>query len=137
MPEVIRRGISVDDLCDDDDYDLNEAENTQLIVPASAPQARSFVGHADGGAFEEMKKHNGSYDQNTSFNRRNQMKWIWGVTCQQHAAIGATKLRISIQDVHLLFQIVAFSSDLITSESVCKLKEIHDDIEEREQFKRH
>ena len=41
-------------------------------------------------------------------------------------------MRISIQDVHLLFQIVAFSSDMITAESVSKLKEIHDNIEERE-----
>ena len=59
-------------------------------------------------------------------------KWIWGVTCASHAHIGVTKLRISIQDVHLIFQIIAFSSDQMTSESVNKLKEIHDDIEERE-----
>jgi hypothetical protein len=60
-------------------------------------------------------------------------KYIWGVTSASHAAIiGITKLRISIQDIHLLFQIVANAADSITDEYVIKLKEIHDNIEERE-----
>ena len=64
------------------------------------------------------------------------MNWVWGVTSESYAHIGITKLRISIQDVHLLFQIVTFASDQITSESVNKLKEIHDDIEERENVRK-
>lgn len=52
--------------------------------------------------------------------------------CLQDAFITDTILRISIQDVHLLYKLIAFSSDLIASESINKLKEIHEDIEERE-----
>lgn len=71
-------------------------------------------------------------DRHTSYQHQNRRKWVWGVECKQDAIISTTKLRISIQDVHLLYRIVAYSGDMITNESVNKLKEIHDNIEERE-----
>ena len=58
--------------------------------------------------------------------------YIWGVSSETKAFIGRLKIRLSIKDVHLLFQIVAYAGDSITNESVNKLKEIHDNIEERE-----
>lgn len=58
--------------------------------------------------------------------------YIWGVSSETKAFIGHLKIRLSIKDVHLLFQIVAYAGDSITNESVSKLKEIHDNIEERE-----
>ena len=52
---------------------------------------------------------------------RDMRQWKWGVNQNVLGQIGSTKIKVSLQDMHLVLQICSFATDSIMSDGVAKL----------------
>ena len=77
---------------DSDDEEKGRLKSTQLIAELDQ-RPIAIVGSGVGGS--ELKLN--------SNRETNKEKWKWGVNMYSSNFIGATKMKISIQDVHLIF----------------------------------
>ena len=53
----------------------------------------------------------------------------WGVKIETEVTLGRVQLELSIMDLHLIMQVVAFMSDLMVQETVKRLQDIEKSID--------
>ena len=56
----------------------------------------------------------------------------WGVNTFSQINVGRTKVKISLQDIALIMQITSYSNEQMTLETVQKLHEIKEKIEQKD-----
>ncbi len=56
----------------------------------------------------------------------------WGVNTFSQINVGKTKVKISLQDIALIMQITSYSNEQMTLETVQKLHEIKEKIEQKD-----
>ena len=99
-----------------EDSSDNEKDDKNQLITSEVEKPIAIVGSA----------YSSGVNKRTSNRELNKDVWKWGVNMFSSSYIGNTKVKISIQDVHLIFQICSFASDSIMTDGIMKLQDIND-----------